>query len=83
MVLYVLLLLGLLYVRGKPFGAEDIARMMFPGKGSCTSRTLRAFFAFVWTLMLPIALLVRSIPFHMFAFHAQISKVNLYLPHGT
>ncbi|CAG0916375.1 unnamed protein product [Notodromas monacha] len=61
MVLYALMLLGLLYVRGKPYGAEDIAGSMFPSKQSCLMGVLGGCFALLWTLVLPVALLTTAV----------------------
>ncbi|XP_023334005.1 uncharacterized protein LOC111705629 [Eurytemora carolleeae] len=60
MVLYLLLVFGVLVVRGKPYGSNQISTLLFPRSSIC-SGWLGPFLAFIWTVILPISLLIMSV----------------------
>lgn len=60
MVLYLIQLFAVFVVRGKPYGAEQIASILFPRK-ACCSAWLAPLLAFTWNVVLPIALLIMAV----------------------
>lgn len=60
MVLYLIQLFAVFVVRGKPYGAEQIASILFPRKACCSS-WLAPLLAFTWNVVLPIALLIMAV----------------------
>ena len=71
MILYLLLIFAVLVVRGKPYGADQIATILFPQKGGCSGTSFRnglysKFYVFLVLSVLPMfyVFLVLSIPLY-------------------
>jgi len=60
MVLYLIQMFAVLMVRGKPYGSQQVASLLFPKK-ACCSGWLAPSLAFTWNVVLPVALLIMSV----------------------
>jgi len=59
MVLYLLQLVAVFIVRGAPYCGENIVTVLVTGTGRLT-RTVAPLLSFVWNVVMPVALLVRT-----------------------
>ncbi|KAL7631575.1 UNVERIFIED_CONTAM: hypothetical protein RMT77_018124 [Armadillidium vulgare] len=61
MILQLIMVFAVLFVRGKPYTAQSIAKNMFSAGKCCSVAWIVGPVAFSWTIMIPVGLLVLSI----------------------